>query len=98
MQLVTDMSTDDFLSLQDEIKQAFAIGDEAERDFNAWQARQLVRRSAGEGLIYKVRANEPPSEMGVVTADTFGGPQQTQTADDFVTYEDVAAMLEVAME
>jgi hypothetical protein len=92
--MVIDMSTDDFLSLQDEIKQAYALADEAERDFNDWQSRQLVQRSIGQDVIYKVHANEPSYEKGVVTPDTFGRPQQTQVVDDFVTYEDVAEMLE----
>jgi len=96
--MVVDMSADDFLSLQDEIKQACALADEAARDYDEWQARQLVRRSIGQDVIYKVHANEPSYEKGVVTPDTFGGPLQTQTSDDFVTREDVTAMLEVVME
>jgi hypothetical protein len=94
--MVIDMSADNFPTLQDEIKHAIALADATARDDAEWQARQLVRRSVGQDLIYKV--HEPSSEKGVVTADTFGVPQQTQAADDFVTREDVTQMLEVAME
>jgi hypothetical protein len=60
--MVVDMSADDFLSLQDEIKRACALADEAARDCNEWQARrdELVRKSAGD-LIHKVHENPLPA-------------------------------------
>jgi hypothetical protein len=89
------MSMDNFLSLQDQVKQAKALDDEARRGYNEWQARrdQLVRRSISqEDLVYKIHTNEP------LVRDDNVARAYSEDADDFVTREEVTQMLESAME
>jgi hypothetical protein len=59
--------------LREELKAAFALDDEAKRDFEEWQAKHtpMVRKRAyGEGLVFKTTYTEPqPQQQTSATMD-----------------------------